>query len=752
MTHDTTTAAPSTAPLAERRPVERTHHGITVTDDFDWLRDKDSDDVLGHLAAENTYTEALTADQQPLREAIFAEIKSHTVETDLSVPSRRDGWWYFARTEEGQQYAIHCRVPAADTGDAEADWTPPVIERGLPLAGEQVIFDANREAEGTAFFALGGLTLSRDGSLLAYAVDTTGDERFTLRVRDLDTGAELDDVVENVSYGLAFDPAGERVFYMVPDDSWRPYQLWALALGTGSELLHQEDDPGFWTGFDLSAERDQLVISSGNSEVAETWILDLRTPEARPELLVSREHDMLHSVDPVRLDGGLHYLITHDRDLAAQDATDNAAQATSVPNNMVSVVAAEHITDPSAWRTVLPHSSTVKIDGVHPNRTHLMIAARQDTTPRTLILPLAEISAESTSGSSTEPPTPAEPAFGEELYSAELAAAPFDSPFIRLAYSSWVTPDQVLDYAVATGETLLRRATEVPDYDPDQYLVERWWAPAESTDRRVAIPLTVIRHRDVEWDGSNPCVVYGYGSYEASMDPGFAASRLSLLDRGVVYIVAHVRGGGELGRGWYDDGKKLNKKNTFTDFVDATRFVASSGWVDPDRIGCMGGSAGGLLMGAVLNLAPELYRVCVAQVPFVDALTSILDPDLPLSALEWEEWGNPIAEEQVYRYMAEYTPYENVRAVEYPAIAAMTSLHDTRVLYVEPAKWVQQLRRTVTSDQATPLREGGSPVVLRTEMDGGHGGASGRYRSWEERAWEYAFLLTGLGLDVELQH
>ncbi|WBL20489.1 S9 family peptidase [Citricoccus sp. NR2] len=743
MTHhttgtDTTTpvAASATAPVAETRPVQRTHHGITVTDDFDWLRDKDSDDVLAHLHAENAYTESLTADQQPLREAIFAEIKSHTVETDLSVPSRRDGWWYFSRTEEGQQYAIHCRVPASDTGDAEADWTPPVIERGVALDGEEVIFDANREAEGTAFFALGGLAVSRDGTLLAYAVDTTGDERFTLRVRRLDTGEELGDVVENVSYGLAFDPTGERIFYMVPDDTWRPYQLWTLNLGGESELLHQEDDPGFWTGFDLSAERDQLVIGSGNSEVAETWILDLTDPTARPERLVSREHQMLHSIDPVRLDGAPHYLVTHDRDLATQNPA---------PNNMVSVVAAEQITDPSAWHTVLPHSPTVKIDGVHPNRTHLMIAARADTTPRTLILPLSELPAERSAGH----PCPTEPRFGEELYSAELASAPFDSPFIRLAYSSWVTPDQVLDYALATGETLLRRATEVPGYDPNQYLVERWWAPAESTDRRVAIPLTVIRHRDVEWNGSNPCVVYGYGSYEASMDPGFAASRLSLLDRGVVYVVAHVRGGGELGRAWYDQGKKLHKKNTFTDFVDATRFVASSGWVDPDRIGCMGGSAGGLLMGAVLNLAPELYRVCVAQVPFVDALTSILDPDLPLSALEWEEWGNPIADEQVYRYMAEYTPYENVRAVNYPAIAAMTSLHDTRVLYVEPAKWVQQLRRTVTSDQATALRDGGSPVVLRTEMDGGHGGASGRYRSWEERAWEYAFLLTGLGLDVE---
>lgn len=734
MSNTVDTAAVPKAPIATSRPVDRTHHGITVTDDFDWLRDKDSDDVLAHLRAENSYTESLTADQQPLREAIFNEIKSHTVETDLSVPSRRDGWWYFARTEEGQQYAYHCRVPAADTGDAISDWTPPVIERGVPLADEQTIFNANTESAGQPFFALGGLAVSRDGHRMAYAVDVTGDERFTLRVRDLRTGEDFDDVVENISYGLTFDPTGQHIFYMVPDDSWRPYQLYVHTLGGTSQLLYQEDDPGFFTGFELSADRKQLIISSGNSEVAETRILDLtanlnRVGPSDLELLINRNQQMLHEVEPVVINGQQHYLVTHNRTLR----TDLTQPPVEMPNNVVSLVATGAVADPQAWATVVAHSEVVKIDGVLPNRTHLVIAARKDTTPRTLVLPLDNLHA-----------TDAEPTFDEELYSADVAAAPFDSPFIRIAYSSWVTPSRVLDYSPDSNELHLRRATEVPHYDPSQYLVERWWAPAESTDRNVAIPLTVIRHQDVEWDGSNPCVVYGYGSYEMSMDPAFSPSRLSLLDRGVVYVVAHVRGGGELGRSWYEHGKKLHKKNSFTDFVDATRFVAQSGWVDPDRIGCMGGSAGGLLLGGVLNLAPELYRVCVAQVPFVDTLTSILDPDLPLSALEWEEWGNPITDPEVYQYMAEYSPYENVRETDYPAIAAMTSLHDTRVLYAEPAKWVQQLRRTVTSDQTTPVAQGGSPVLLRTEMDGGHGGASGRYRGWEERAWEYAFLLTAL--------
>ena len=744
-------ASMPTAPVAESRPVDRTHHGHTFTDDFDWLRAKESDEVIAHLNAENAYTDALTADQQELRSAIFQEIKSHTVETDLSVPSRKDGWWYFIRTVEGEQYAVHCRVAAQDTGDLTADWTPPVIEPGIPVPGEEVILDGNAEAEGQPFFSLGGLAVSPDGTRMAYATDNTGDERYTLRIRDLSTGQDLPDTVPGIAAGLTFDRSGTRVFYAVPDESWRPYRILAHTLGTDpaeDQLLLQEEDPGMWSGFGLSADRTELVISIGNSEIAETHAVDL--PESPDEplgpvrLLVDRSHGMLHGVEPVTLDTGAgperHYVIVHNKDFATPSATPAHA-----PNNLASLAHRETVTDPRTWRAVVGHDATTKVDGAEVTATHLVISARRDTTPKVLVMPLAGL------GTADQAP-PVEPDFDEELYSCELGQAPFESPFLRLGYSSWVTPTQILDYAVEDGTVHLRRQVEVPQYDPEQYLVERWWAPAQSqhsnTDPSaggVRIPLTVIRRRDVEWDGSNPCLVYGYGSYEISMDPGFAATRLSLLDRGVVYVVAHVRGGGELGRGWYEDGKKLTKNHSFTDFVDATRFVAQSGWVDPDRIACMGGSAGGLLMGAVVNLAPELYRACVAQVPFVDALTSILDPDLPLSALEWEEWGNPIEDPEVYRYMQAYTPYENVRAVDYPAIAAVTSLNDTRVLYVEPAKWVQQLRRTVTSDQSTPLAEGGSPVLLKTEMDGGHGGASGRYRAWEDRAWDYAFILTALG-------
>ena len=739
----TTSHAP-VPPSACAEPVTRRHHGHTFQDDFEWLRGKAEPRVLEHLAAENAYTEAVTADQAPLREAIVGEIKARTVETDRSVPARRDGWWYFVRTREGAEYPIHCRVPARDTGDLEADWTPPVITPDAALPGEQVILDGNAEAEGHPFFALGGLHISPDATRVAYAVDHTGDERFTLRVREIATGEDLPDAVENVAHGVRFDRSGTRVFYTVWDDSWRPYQVKAHVLGTDPAedvLLHEEADPGMWTGFEGVADRTQLLIGVGNSEVSETLVVDLpedpAAPLPAPRVLIPRAWRMLADVEPVTdADGVRRLLVVHDR------ALDDDGAPVAAPNGMLSVVAEADVADRGAWRTVVPHREDVKVDGVMVTLTHAALAVRRETTPRVVVAELDAVLAGRAAHWR-------EPAFDEELYACHLSATAAESPFLRLAYTSWITPARVLDVSAATGEVHLRRETEVPGYDPADYVAERVWAPASEpssvTGEDVRIPVTVIRRRDVAADGTAPCVVYGYGSYEMSMDPVLGVARLSLLDRGVVFAVAHVRGGGELGRRWYEDGKKLAKRHSFTDFVDATRHLVDLGWADPARVACMGGSAGGLLMGAVLNLAPELYRACLAVVPFVDALTTILDPELPLSALEWEEWGNPIEDAAVYGAMRAYTPYENVRAVDYPAIAAVTSLNDTRVHYVEPAKWVAQLRRTVTSDQTTPLAEGGAPILLRTEMDGGHGGASGRYQGWEDTAWEYAFLLTALG-------
>lgn len=755
MTTGETAAAPA-PPQAKKIPVRRIHHGDTFTDHYEWLRDKESQEVLDHLHAENTYTEAITADQQPLREAIFGEIKHRTVETDLSVPSRRNGWWYFTRTIEGEQHPIFCRVPAeGDAADPDS-WTPPQVQPGVPLDGEVTYFDTNAEASAHAFYQLGGMARADSGRLLAYCEDTTGDEHHTLRFRDLDTGENLPESVENVHGGPTLEPTGQRAYYMVADSTWRPYRLYMHTLGTPAEddrLLLEITDSELWTGVGLSADKKQLLIVSGNSEYNETRILDVTDPGAEPQLLIGAEHRLLHSVDPIELDGECLLLITHNQ---------------SGPNNSLSLTTAEALLTQSdqpgsadaapldLGAEVIPHEETVKLEGVTVTASQVLVSARRDTVESVYLLPLDALRAVRDGGSPVAASSLAGPAFEEDHYTCAVVAAQYEAPIFRVVYTSWLTPPRIYDIphqnsahgavAVEAPKPVLRRETPINDVDLSAYRATRLWAPTGDTAEdgtAVQIPVTVLHHRDVTpasssgGEGGNPAVVYGYGSYEISMDPYFSVSRLSLLDRGIVFAVAHVRGGGELGRRWYEDGKKLKKTNTFADFLTATDHLVETGWADPSRIAATGGSAGGLLMGAVLNIAPEKFRAVVADVPFVDNLTSILDPELPLSALEWEEWGNPITDPEVYRYMKSYSPYENVRDTVYPAVAAVTSLHDTRVLYVEPAKWVQVLREH---------QQGEAPVVLKIEMDGGHGGASGRYETWKETAWDFAFLAHHLGV------
>ena len=710
-------------PHARKVPVERSHHGDVFVDDYEWLRDKENAEVVQHLEAENAYQEAVTADQEPLREAIFQEIKGRTLETDLSVPGRKDGWWYFTRTTEGKDYPVFCRVAAADSGDALADWTPPVVEADVALEGEQILLDGNAEAEGQPFFSVGGTAVTRDGNLYAYAVDNAGDERFTVRIKDLSTGELLADVIEGAFYGLAFSPDGTRLFYTVVDETWRPYQVRVHVLGTPveqDELLYQEDDAGMWLGFDLSAERTHLVVASSCSEYSEVRLLDFSDPAAGLRTVIPRDARILYEVEPFELDGVDGVLLTHDRDAV---------------NSMVSFVAWDELAQPledQQWVTLVPHSDDVRVNGTAILKNFIVLSVREDTLERVQFLPRESLG-------TPRQAEPVEPVFEDELFTAYLSGADYGAPTVRLSYTSFFTPTRVYDFILPTpeapsGELLLRREQPVlGGYDPSDYVATREWA--EASDGAL-IPLSVLRHRSVMADGTAPGLVYGYGSYEASMDPGFGVPRLSLLDRGVVFVIAHIRGGGELGRRWYEQGKKLAKKNTFTDFIAATDHLVSAGWMDPRRIAALGGSAGGLLMGAVANLAPEKYTAIVAQVPFVDALTTILDPELPLSALEWEEWGNPITDPDVYAYMKSYTPYENIRETAYPKSAAVTSFNDTRVLYVEPAKWVQVLREKTT---------GSEPVVLKIEMEGGHGGASGRYVQWRERAWDYAFIADAVG-------
>lgn len=728
MSHTSSAPAPAPGssvqpPVAKRVPARREHHGDVFIDHYEWLRDKESDEVIEHLKAENAYQEAVTAHQEQLREAMFQEIKGRTKETDLSVPNRKDGWWYYSRSVEGKEYSIQCRVRAQDTGDRVADWTPPVVEPGISIEGEQVLLDGNVEAEGQPFFSVGGAAVTIDGNLYAYAVDNSGDERFTLRIKDLRTGELLPDVIENIFYGVAFSPDGTRLFYTVVDDSWRPYQVKSHVLGTpvaDDEVLYQEDDVAMWLGFDLASDRRHLVLSIGCSEFSETRLLRFDDYDAGLATVISRDERLLYEAEPFLLDGRETLLVTHNKDAI---------------NSMVSLVDPEELAKPLSeqnWRTVVGHSDQVRVNGAGVTSTHLVLSIRKDTIERVQVLPLAGLG---TAGQAS----PVEPAFDEELYTAGVSGSDYEAPVIRMGYTSYFTPSRVYDFVLPTpdkpaGELLLRKESPVlGGYSPSDYVATREWATADDGTR---VPLSVLRHASVKQDGTAAGLVYGYGSYEMSMDPGFGVARLSLLDRGIVMVIAHIRGGGELGRHWYEDGKKLTKKNTFTDFIAATDWLASSGWVDPSRIAAMGGSAGGLLMGAVANMAPEKYAAVVAQVPFVDALTTILDPELPLSALEWEEWGNPITDPEAYAYMKSYTPYENVRSVAYPKIAAVTSFNDTRVLYVEPAKWVQALRAVST---------GSEPIVMKIEMDGGHGGASGRYVQWRERAWDYAFVADSLG-------
>ena len=717
-----------TPPVAARIPQKRVHHGDIFVDQYEWLRDKESPEVIEHLKAENAYQEAVTAHQEPLREAIFQEIKGRTQETDLSVPSRKDNWWYYTRSAEGKEYGIQCRVRAANTGNPVADWTPPAVEPGVEVPGEEILLDGNIEAEGKPFFSIGGVAVTTDGNLYAYAVDNTGDERFTVRIKDLRTGELLPDVIENVFYGVAFSPDGTRLFYTVVDDSWRPYQVKSHVLGTpvsDDELVYQEDDPAMWLGFELSADRRHLVLGIGCSEFSETRLLSFEDYDAGLRTVISRDERILYEAEPFLLqdaEGGKveKILLTHNR---------NAI------NSMVSLVDPAEFDKPlkeQEWSTVVEHSDDVRVNGAGVGATHMVLSIRKDTIERVQVLPLAGLGTPAQA-------EPVEPAFEEELYTAGVSGSDYESPVIRIGYTSYFTPSRVYDFVLPTaelpdGELLLRKESPVlGGYSAADYVATREWAMADDGTR---VPLSVLRHASLKQDGTAAGLVYGYGSYELSMDPGFGVARLSLLDRGIVMVIAHIRGGGELGRHWYDSGKKLHKKNTFTDFLAATDWLAESGWVDPARIAAMGGSAGGMLMGAVANLAPEKYAAIVAQVPFVDALNTILDPELPLSALEWEEWGNPITDPDVYAYMKSYTPYENVRPVAYPKIAAVTSFNDTRVLYVEPAKWVQALRSATT---------GPEPIVMKIEMEGGHGGASGRYVQWRERAWDYAFIADSLG-------
>lgn len=702
------------APLAARKPRQRIHHGHVFSDPYEWLRDKDAE-VLSYLEAENAYTEAQTAHLTELSDALFGEIKARTQETDLSVPSfaaHDDGaaYWYYSRSVEGLEYAIYCRVAAADRRQ------PPDL--ASDIAAEEILLDANLAAAGHDFFSIGAFSVSPDGRLLAYAVDVVGDERFTLRLRDLTSGQELGDQIEDTGYGVAW-AGNDHLFYTRADQSWRPFTVRRHRLGTDPtsdvEVFHEADER-FWVGVGASRDRQWVLIGTSSKLTSECRLLSTADPEGTPHVVAERRQGVEYDVEPA----GDRLLILHN---------DGAADFALAQAPLDS-------TGPGDWRPVLPGQPGVRILGVDAYASHAVVAVRRDGLTGLHLLPRVADGGFGPGSDIT---------FEEPLYVVEAAGeAEYDTPTIRIHYASMLTPESVFDYDLSTAELVLRKRTPVLDdptfgpFRPANYIQERGWATAPDG---TAVPLSIVRRSDVSLDGTAPALLYGYGSYELSMDPGFSLSRLSLLDRGIVYAIAHVRGGGELGRGWYEGGRELNKRNTFTDFIAGAEFLIEQGYTAADRLAAQGGSAGGLLIGAVANLAPATFRAVHAAVPFVDALTTILDPELPLTVTEWEEWGDPLHDPEVYTYMRSYSPYENVGDHDYPAILATTSLNDTRVYYVEPAKWVAALRHTAGRRRSSPTLGSVRQVLLKTEMAAGHGGVSGRYHSWRELAFEYAWII-----------
>jgi oligopeptidase B len=687
---------PAEPPLAKQVPYERTFHGDTVTDEYAWIADKDDPDTIGYLTAENAYTEAATAGLGPLRDRIFAEIKARTQESDLSVPVRKGGWWQYSRTVQGQQYAVHCRR-AVRPGEV----IPPMAEDGQPLDGEEVLLDGNEIAAGKGFFALGAYRPTLDWRLLAYSTDFTGDERFTIRVKDLATGAILPDEIPGAYYGCAWSADGSTLFYLTVDDAWRANRVWRHKIGTPASqdaVVFEENDERFHVGLSQTRSERYLMIRSASVLTSEMWLLDAGDPDGEFTVVVPRRQGVDYDVDHQ----GDRLLILHN------DGAENFEIATAP------------LDSPADWTPLVAHRADTRLLSVAAFADFTVVYLRRDGLTGLRIL-----------GNNGD----RDLHFAEPIYRVGPGPNPeYESDRFRLSYTSLVTPGSIYDCDMATGElTLLKRQPVLPSpsgepYRPEDYEQHREWAVAPDGTR---VPISLVSRAGTPRDGSAPCLLAGYGSYEISRDPSFSIPALSLLDRGFVYAIAHVRGGGEMGRSWYTNGKLLHKKNTFTDFIACARHLERTGWTSASRLIARGGSAGGLLMGAVANMSPETFGGIVAQVPFVDALNTILDPSLPLTVTEWEEWGDPLHDPQVYAYMKSYTPYENVTGQAYPPIFALGGLNDTRVRYHEPAKWIARLRAVAK----------GGPFLLKIEMEAGHGGRSGRYDAWREEALVLAWVV-----------
>ncbi|MDD2031260.1 MULTISPECIES: S9 family peptidase [Pseudomonas] len=674
------------APIARRDP------GV---DPYAWLQERDTDAVLDYLKAENSYQDAQLADQAELRETLFQEIKGRILETDLSLPSPWGPYLYYTRTTAGDEYPRHYRCPRPVDDSLTVD-----------ESREQLLLDPNVLAGG-GFFSLGAFSISPDHQRLAYSLDTTGDEIYTLFVKELANDKVSELSFEDCDGSMTWANDSLTLFFGELDDTHRPHKLWRYRLdGTAAEEVFHEPDGRFFLHCYRSSSEKQLILSLGSKTTSEVWVLDATQPDQPFTCLAPRVEDHEYDVDHGLLDGQWSWLIRSNRDginFALYQAADTGLAPTEAD-----------------WQNLIPHSDTVMIDGLSLNASAMTLSLREGG------LPIIEVHPQGLPAYRVQLP--------DAAYSLHVQnSLEFVSPRIRLRYEALNRPAQIRQLDLASGEQVVLKQTPVlGPFDADDYVSQRLWATAPDGTQ---VPISLVVKRQALGQPV-PLYLYGYGAYGESLDPWFSHGRLSLLDRGVAFAIAHVRGGGELGEAWYRAGKQEHKHNTFSDFIACAEHLIANGVTRADQLAISGGSAGGLLIGAVLNQRPDLFKVAIAEVPFVDVLNTMLDPDLPLTVTEYDEWGNP-EEPAVYDRIRAYAPYENVSAQAYPALLVIAGYNDSRVQYWEAAKWVAKLRATKTDD---------NPLLLKTELGAGHGGMSGRYQGLRDVALEYAFVLKVLGL------
>ncbi len=681
------TAAAAAPPVAHREPKVETLHGHQRVDDYGWLRRKDAPDVLAYLKAENAYTDEFMRPTVPLQNALYDEMLARIKQTDLSVPFRHRGWLYYARTEAGKQYPIRCR------------------KKGSESAPEQILLDPNEIATHEKFVGVGTTSVSLDGRRLAYTLDTTGFRVHTLYIKDLETGTVLPDHQAAVN-SVEWADDGKTLFYVTEDQAKRPSKLWRHLLGADpkqDQLIYEEKDERF--DLDVSRTRSDrfLLVSSQSHTTTEVRYLPADQPGAELKVIAARQQDHQYEVDHR---GDLFYIRSNDKGRNFRLVT----APTSAPGR-------------ERWREVIPHRDDIMLDGVDVFRDFYAVHERRNGLPTIRLIGFRD-------GKDRAIDT------GEPVYSlSNFINADFDTGAYRYRMSSFLTPESVYETDVKSGKaTLLKRTEVLGNYDPARYQQARLWATAGDGTR---VPISVLERKGQVHDGSAPLLLNGYGAYGLPIDIGFDSNRFSLVDRGMIVAVAHIRGGGEFGKKWHDAGRMLNKRNTFTDFISAAEHLIGQRYTAAEHLAITGGSAGGLLIGAVLNMRPELFKVAIAHVPFVDVLNTMLDESLPLTVGEFEEWGNP-RNKADYEYMATYSPYDNVAARAYPTLLVKSAYNDSQVMYFEPAKWVARLR-AVKTDR--------NPLLLKMDLDpAGHGGKSGRYERLREVAFVNAFLLTQLGV------